>query len=291
MFLEISAIGAACKKNPFETMEKTLLSGWGRHNKKTLLDFLIRSNCVTMISNDTDTYDELCSKIYDKHATNVNNVDSFKQIEDTIVKEFTDMKETVTDSDIKQVKAFVSENIKKDYGKTSERETLKRKINLKPGNTKMYYHKIGNNKIGGLHDAFDGECLVEIKSRIKQANVRKNEYDLYQLFGYLLALNATKGKIIQTFQGTIFESDKLTTTEYGIIDIQDEYWNDKIQLMLLELDSYFSKLEHVMNCVNVDDDFLQKAIPLRDRPIFKLTENMEFRDVNQCYSNLINNLR
>jgi len=78
-----------------------------------------------------------------------------------------------------------AKNLKKDCGKNVEEKVItKKKYDV--GNKKMYYHSIGGHCIGGLHDATDSDIVIEIKTRMKKDNVRKNEYDLYQLIGYLL---------------------------------------------------------------------------------------------------------
>ena len=91
---------------------------------------------------------------------------------------------TVTDL-IKLVRC----SLKQDCGKNSETELLNNKPEYRPGNSRMYYYGRKNWKIGGLHDAVQGDTIIEIKTRMKRTNVRKNEYDLYQLFGYLVDLN------------------------------------------------------------------------------------------------------
>ena len=65
-------------------------------------------------------------------------------------------------------------------------------MNYVKGNNEMYKYEENGWSIRGLHDATHGEIVIEVKTRMRAQNVKKNEYDLYQLFGYLLAMNKTK---------------------------------------------------------------------------------------------------
>ena len=289
LFLEVSALGPACGKMSFEPQEKTLLISWARHCPDTVRDFLIKTKCIEINDDDMNTYDELCTEIYKKHSIDVNNPEKFKSIETKILGEFSERQELVTSKQIEQVKTFVNNNIKKDCGKNNEKEVLRHKKEYKPGNSKMYYYSVGQHKIGGLHDAIDGDTLIEIKSRMKQANIRKNEYDLYQLFGYLLALNINQGKIVQSFDGKLFSSDSLNEKEFGIVNITIEPWKTKVEIMIEELNTYFTKLEYIINKLVVDDDFLRKAIPIKDRPI-AISNNGNFKNNNSFYNKLLRHL-
>jgi hypothetical protein len=153
----------------------------------------------------------------------------------------------------------------------------------------MFYYNIDNHKIGGRHDATEGDIIIEIKTRMKEGNVRKNEYDLYQLFGYLLALNKDKGKIVQSFNGKLFSSDEQTEKEYGIIDITEEYWKNKLNVMLCETNQFFNILENIIKKSSMDEDLLNVAIPEKDRPIAVLNEH-ELKNVNTYYSKLVSHL-
>ena len=115
-------------------------------------------------------------------------------------------------------------------------------MNYKKGNNEMYYYSENNWTIRGLHDATHGELVIEIKTRMKPQNVRKNEYDLYQLFGYLLAMGKTKGKIVQKYNDIIYDSENETDTEYGIIDINEDNWRKKFNTFIKELNEFFDKM-------------------------------------------------
>lgn len=289
LFLEISSLGSACRKMPFEPMEKTLLIGWSRYSPESVMNFLIKNGCILVNDEKIETYDESCAKIYKKHSLGIDNPENFREIKEKVVKEFTETNEKATPEQINQVKTFVENNIKKDCGTNLEKTIVKNKKTYTAGNSRMYYYNIGNHKIGGRHDAIEEDTLIEIKTRVKEVNVRKNEYDLYQLFGYLLALNKSKGKIVQSFGGKLFSSDNQTEKEYGTIDITEEYWKNKLDVMLCETKQFFNSLERIIETLEMDKDSLSIAIPEKDRPIAILNEH-QLKSVSPAYSKLISHL-
>ena len=97
-----------------------------------------------------------------------------------------------------------------------------------------------------LSNNTSGEILLEIKTRTKKLNVRRNEYDLYQLICYLLATENTKGKIVQLFNKEKFDSDIASENEYGIIDITQEPWKDLCVEIIQGLKEYFNELSKLI---------------------------------------------
>ena len=76
------------------------------------------------------------------------------------------------------------------------------------------------------HDRCIGNFVaaVAVSERTRRQNVRRNEYDLYQLICYLLATGISQGKIVQLFNKEKFDSDVATEQEYGLIDITQDQW-------------------------------------------------------------------
>ena len=146
----------------------------------------------------------------------------------------------------------------------------------------MHYYNIGRDYcIGGKHDATIDGMVVEIKTRMKENNIRKNEYDLYQLFGYLLAMGIQKGKIIQQFNNKKYDSDVETDKEYGIVD--SVVYKDKISTMLDELSTFFSRLDNIISIKCMTSEELQIAL---ENQCVCLISNGEYVNKNSKYSKL-----
>jgi len=126
---------------------------------------------------------------------------------------------------------------------------------------------------------------------MSEKNVRKNEYDLYQLFGYLLAMSKTKGKIVQYFNKNIFDSDVETNYEYGIIDINEEIWGSKFKNFLRELNCFFCELSEYTNrykpenIFNVWKVFNKTELPIAIYDIDRIAHN-----INPKYEKIIKSL-
>jgi len=286
LFLEISSLGSACKKMPFEPFEKAILNGWARHDKNTVKEFLFTNNCI--ISSENETQDEMINEIYSKYSNNVKKTDDFKEIKEKVINEC--VINNFTPEQIQKAQTYVDVKLNQDCGKNNERELLRHKPEYRPGNSKMYYYKLPNgNTIGGLHDATKGDMVIEIKTRMKRENIRHNKYDLYQLFGYLLVLNKMRGKIVQVFNGEYFESDVYTDNEYGIIDITVGYWKDQLDTMLAELENYFNLLQSVLSNKSITEVTLNKAILQSERPIAIYNEG-KYGSINPKYRKLIEHI-
>ena len=160
-------------------------------------------------------------------------------------------------------------------------------MNYKKGNNKMYYYYSDNGwYIKGLHDATDNDVVIEIKTRMRLQNVRKNDYDLYQLFGYLLAMNKTKGKIVQKYNDNIYDSEIETNNEYGLIDILDDHWKEKFNSFKKELNNFFLEINNYKH--KLFDTSI--VIPSNLYPIASFDEKGIPHNVNPKYEKIVTTL-
>ena len=159
----------------------------------------------------------------------------------------------------------------------------------------MYYLNITDNAcIGGKNDAAIGDTLLEIKTRTRRQNVRRNEYDLYQLICYLLATGTHQGKIVQMYNKQKFDSDIANEEEYGLINVNKEPWSELVTEIKNGLLEYFVELEELIKTSNFM--YLTSVIPKRIRPIAKYIiesvkvededEDKEFMNFTLCEENI-----
>ena len=181
--IEISYIASACNKNKYEPKNKIILLLLCREYKDIYKNLFFNKNIFTLIDPSKKTYDEDLKRIYSEYKKNINNPLEFKKIDIEIKKRLKKENKEIKEEDLKHASNFIENSLKKDCGINNEKKVIS-KMNYKKGNNKMYYYSENNWTIRGLHDATDGEIVIEIKTRMKSQNVRKNEYDLYQLFGY-----------------------------------------------------------------------------------------------------------
>ena len=236
--LEISAIGSACNKNPFEPRNKTILTQLCKEQRNKYRDIFFETG-IFKISNKASK-DEKFKNIYKKFKKEVICPENFKEIEEKVVKEF---KKEEPNVDTTNLVKSLKEDLKKDCGKNNEHMIIEKKNYTKGNNRLWTYRSEMGWELKGLHDASEGEIVIEVKTRMKEHNVRKNVYDLYQLFGYLLVMKKTKGKIVQKFGSIIFDSDAETETEYGIVDITQEPWKILFEKFKKELNNFFQEVE------------------------------------------------
>jgi hypothetical protein len=118
---------------------------------------------------------------------------------------------------------------------------------------------------------------------MRPQNVRKNEYDLYQLFGYLLAMNKTKGKIVQKCNNIIYDSEIETDNEYGVIDISLDEWKEKFNTFKKELNDFFLEINNYRDKLfNITD-----VINYKNYPIASFDENGMPHNVNPKYEKIV----
>jgi hypothetical protein len=283
-FLEISSVGSACKKNRYEPMKRTLLGSIIRHDPELAKNYLINSGYVKKSDSNKRNKDSEIFSAYSKTSSGVNNPDNFKNIEDDTINKIKSSIPEFTKEDLSRAKVYVQESIKKDCGKNVEKEVITQK-NYCPGNKKMHYFPIGKSVIGGLHDAISDGMVIEIKTRMSLNNVRKNEYDLYQLIGYLLAMNIPRGKIVQKFKNQVFDSDSETESEYGVVDLTEDKWKSIAEIMKSELSEYFKTLNNILE--TKDTSILDNVFPENDSPIAKLNNNSELIYIDYKYQKFL----
>lgn len=286
-YLEISAIGSACGKMKFEPIERTLLYTWARHSPNDCKEFLIRSGAIRHDDDAVDLHKDHDSLFKKAKTVSVNNSSTreFKGILNSAEEEFKTLRESqglkISKEELQEFRDAGKKVINTNFGKNSE-DTIIKSFNGKNGNDKMHYYNIGSDYcIGGKHDASVNDMVVEIKTRMKEANVRKNEYDLYQLFGYLLAMGVQKGKIIQQFNNIKYDSDVETENEYGIVD--SVVYREKITTMLDELNTFFSRLDNIICNKCMTSEELQIAL---ENKCVCLIANGEYINKNSKYSKL-----
>ena len=287
MYLEISNIAAACGKNPYESKSKMLLTSWARHCPTVVKEYLIDNNCfVPLVGED---FSEVQKRVYKSILPEEFDTKDFSSIQKEVIKEYKKTRNNnQSDIEIKKLIEVTQDNLKKDNGTLQEKNIII-KEEYKKGNDKMYYYKIDSDAtIGGKHDASENGIILEIKTRIKKQNVRRNEYDLYQLIGYLLALNMSRGKIVQIYNKVKYDSDDVSEIEYGLIDINKEPWGDLLHNIKESLKTYFSELKELIETSNYT--YLNSVIPKSIRPIGYIKETVGIVDSNTKFKNLIRHL-
>jgi hypothetical protein len=284
--LEISNIAAACGKNPYEDRKKIMLLILCKKNGEIYKKEFKKLGVIEYISQDTKTFDIEIKELYFQHKKNVNNPKDFKNIEKSITDKMV-LKKEITKKDLDYAKMFIESSLKKDCGTNSERVVIKKQRYTK-GNNCMF--NFTNNEfnwtIRGFHDATDkdNDIVIEIKTRMKQQNVRRNEYDLYQLFGYLLAMNKTRGKIVQYFNDTVYDSDIPTFTEFGIVDITIEPCKSKFETFMTELNIFFQELNSFSDTQLIN---IQDVIKESEWPIAVYDSNDTPHNINPNYEKII----
>ena len=282
--LDISSIGAACGKNPFESRDKVLLFSLCKKYRSVYKDILYKESVIC--NNDVKTYDTELKKIYKVHKTQVSSPRDINTTKEIVIEKMKKENTNMTKQDISYASTFLDNSLKKDCGTNNEPKVIKHK-RYKTGNNELHVYSEGNWQIRGLHDATDDDMIIEIKTRMSRRNVRKNEYDLYQLFGYLLSMAKTKGKIVQHFDKTVFDSDLETDIEYGIVDIDKDEWRSKFKIFMKELRQFFIELDNYNKTSTFD---IWKVFNRTELPIAVYDQNGTSHNVNPKYEKIIKTL-
>lgn len=282
--LEISNIAAACGKNPYEDKKKIMLLVLCKKYKEIYKNEFKKFGIIEYISNETPTFDKEIKELYSEHKKNVTNPKNFNKIQIEITN-LMKLKKDVTQKDLDYAKMFIESSLKKDCGTNSEKHVIKKQKYTKGNNSLFSYTNTESNwTIKGFHDATDNETVIEIKTRMKLQNVRRNEYDLYQLFGYLLTMNKTKGKIVQYFNDTVYDSDIPTFNEFGLIDITTEPCKTKFETFLTELNSFFQEL-HIYTDISLID--VRDVIKEHEFPVALYDADDIPHNINPSYEKII----
>lgn len=280
--IEISYLGSACGKNKYEPKEKIMLLLLCREYKNYYKDIFFNCGAFQLLDPTKKTYDTELKRIYSKMKKEIGSPGDFKKTEEEITKKLKVENKDITEEDIAYASKFLESSFKKDCGINNEQSIITQK-EYKKGNNRMYYYSENNWTIKGFHDASHGDTVIEIKTRMREQNVRKNEYDLYQLFGYLLAMNKTKGKIVQKFSNRIYDSDIETQKEYGLIDITIDPWKTKFKVFKAELNGFFSALAYY----NETTFNITTVINMSDLPIAVFDIDGIPHNVNPSYEKIV----
>ena len=284
-YLEVSYISSACGKNKYEPTDKTILILLARSNPKLIKRLLIEDEYIIEVDENEKLYDNELKNIYSEYKKNVTDVTKIEDIRDEIIEKLKSDNKEIKESDVSKANKFLESSLKKDCGTNNESSVIKR-MRYTKGNNFMHRYNFNDSwEIRGFHDASIDDVVIEIKTRTKFTNVRKNEYDLYQMFGYLLTMNKTKGKIVQKFQNYIFDSDEINDNEFGLIDISQEYWKTKFEIFKNELSEFFSYVDYILGDIENRFNILD-AIKEEDVPIAVLRKNSP-RNINHNYEKLI----
>jgi hypothetical protein len=285
--IEISNIAAACGKNPYEDRQKIMLLLLCRKYKEIYKKEMKKIGIIEYISHDIKTFDTEIKEMYSEHKRNVKNPKEFKKIE-KIITDKIKLKKEITKKDLDYAKIFIESSLKKDCGTNSEKTVIKKQLYTKGNNCMFsFVNNEYNWTIRGFHDATDNDIVIEIKTRMKQQNVRRNEYDLYQLFGYLLAMNKTRGKIVQYFNDIVYDSDIPTFTEFGIIDITVEPCKSKFEEFIKELNLFFQELNTYSDThlINIEDIIKKNEWPIA---LYDTTDTPH--NISPAYEKIINSI-
>ena len=284
-YLEVSYISSACGKNRYEPVDKTILTLLARHNPDLIKSLLIEGGYIVEVNVNEKMYDKELKNIYSEYKKNVTDVSKLEDIREEILTKLKTENKDIKDSDMSKANLFLESSLKKDCGTNNENSVIKRMKYTKGNNV---IHKCKFNEyweLRGFHDASVDDTVIEIKTRVKFSNVRKNEYDLYQVFGYLLTMNKTKGKIVQKFDNYIFDSDEMNDNEFGLIDISQEYWKTKFETFKTELENFFNRVDYILK--DIQNRFsIINSIKEKDIPIALLRKNVP-REINNNYEKLI----
>lgn len=283
--IEISFIGSACGKNRYEPRNKIILLLLCRQYKDIYKRLFFDKGIFTLLDPSKKTYDKQLKRIYSEYKKDVSSPEDFAKLQIDIKKRLKQENKDIKEEDLNHTTSFLENSMKKDCGTNNEKGVIN-KMNYKKGNNRMYYYSENDWSIRGLHDATCGDVVIEIKTRMKPQNVRKNEYDLYQLFGYLLAMNKTTGKIVQKYADCVYDSDNETENEYGIIDITIGIWKQRFEKFKSELNYFFEEVrkytEEIFDPYNVIDP---KENPIASFDIDGIPHN-----VNPKYEKIVNAL-
>jgi len=278
--LEISYIGAACGKNKYEPRNKIIMLLLCREYPKLFKEKLIRSGNICPLKGPS--LKRPIEESYSSFSKTVKDPKEFSNIEQKVISELKSNVPDIDETDISKALTIVRDNLKKDCGRNNEKLVIQTSKYTK-GNNKLWHYTDPNHnwKLKGLHDATDKDMVIEIKTRMKKENVRKNEYDLYQLFGYMLVMGETRGMITQTHNGTIYKSTIENDNEYGIVDINLEKWNEKYIKFYKELNEFFKEIHKYKIC-----EFDITCVMKPGHIYAEYDTNGKFHNVDPKYTNI-----
>lgn len=257
--LEISSVGSACGKNPYEPRDKTIFTQLCKSDANKYRTLLIEQGII--VKGEKDYKEEEFRNIYKKFKSDIKDPNDFSFIEKEVLREFK-IKEPEVDTE--RLLEKLKKDMQKDCGTNNEQSIISKKNYIKGNNKTWIYKHPSGWELKGLHDASDGEIVIEVKTRMKLNNVRKNKYDLYQLFGYLLAMGKSKGKIVQKYKNNIYDSDIETDNEFGLIDISNTH-KDKYETFLTEINDFFMEVQYYNDKIfDIHKVFVNLNVPIAE---------------------------
>jgi len=283
--IEISYLGAACGKNIYEPREKILLLLLCRKYKGLYKNILFSNGAFKLMDKSVKTFDKELKRVYSSVKSSINSPKDFCRIKEEVTKKIKTENKDITPEDLNHISDVLENSLKKDCGINNERKIIDNKKYVK-GNNNLYTYNENNWILRGYHDAMHGETVIEIKTRMRYNTVRKNEYDLYQLFGYMLAMNKTTGKIVQYFDNIVYDSDLETLNEYGLVDIKIEPWKTKFEIFKQDIRQFFAELDFYS-----DKTFdISTVINDSDKPIALFDIDGIANNVNPKYEKIVSAL-
>lgn len=289
MIYNMSELGSICGKNPFVPKELTLLVYWAKYDKTNCMKFLEENgvieraekakNNLVFVNKSVDL--ELNKLEIDENTTNLNEL-VIKAVENYKLSE-----PRLTDTKIETFETIFRQKINQKLGSKSEKTVVDSQNARRP--KKQVLWKVSPEiTIKGICDCYtDNNTIIEVKTRTRLENVRKNEYDLYQLLGYMSGYNSALGKIVQRFQEQHWSSDNETENEYGLIDLNEQKWKDKLKVMVKEIKIFNNELYSLMTNGYSQWNLLS-AFNENDLPICTINNKNRIINRNNKYIKLIN---
>lgn len=256
LYVNISDFGSIADANPFKSREEVLIKCWCKKNSEEALRYfkecgyvIETDEKVTVAENIVIVENEFKKELELKRPNNDIEADIIKEKYAKKLKEAA-VKDKLSEEAVKIIQKNISSTVNKKCGKNTEKEILdktekKTGVDIVQRNDKMYYKTLYEDDcfkflIGGKVDGIsEQDIIIEAKYRTRESNVRKNEYDLYQLMGYIFVTGKSKGKLIQKYRNNIWDSDTETEREWGIISL-DQRWDEFINFKLF---TFFEELK------------------------------------------------
>ena len=255
LYVSVSDFGSIAGVNKWRSREDTLLKCWCQNYKEEAKQHFRSNQYVIKQKAPVKTADSVI-EVEKEFAEEVRRVRP-KTSHDTeqLKIKFTKKLDKACDQDSlsKNQRSCVQEKMKSvlktSCGINSEEKILndtekKTQKKITDRNSQMYYKTIYMDdhyiiKIGGRVDGIsEDDMIIEAKNRMKESTVRRNEYDLYQLMGYIYLTDKHRGKLVQKFNDRIWDSDEPTSKEWGIVTLDDrwtEFYENKLLTFFEEL--------------------------------------------------------
>lgn len=289
MIINISELGAICGKMSFEPKTKMLLVYWAKYDKQGCRNFLIQNNIIEVSEIPTNTFTTL-NRILQEELNQTIITENTKSIEKLAEKATNSYRKQDTEASEYKLGLFkdlYKQKISQKLGSVSEK-TVVLKQNAKRPKISIEYQLTPEITLKGICDCMlDDDTIIEVKTRTKIENVRKNEYDLCQLFGYILGYHTTKGKIVQRFQDQYFSSDEETDNEYGIIDINNPKWSKKLKSTIKAIKLFNNEVYNLVNNGTTSWNIIEDTFQEGELPICTINNNNKVINKNNKYTKLI----